>query len=164
MKKYLAVGMLFGIMISSMLCGCISEPDEISAVPEISYLTEDTERDAAIMLLLENYMTALTEHDHSAVTLYSTEDFIWNYNETGFLNYSRDIISAKITTLHSDQITMDGDIMNVPAAFEIEYKDIHTLDNGEEAPAGTYPYNCNFALKQTDEGYLIKSISNAPMG
>ncbi len=133
-------------------------------MPEFSFLPQDSERDDSVTTLLENYFSAVTEHDHTAVMMCTTEDFKWNYDETGFLDYSRDICGTNIKEIRTSEMTQSENAYTLPVEFELEYSDVHTFDNGEEAPAGFYTFNCSFTLIKDDDGYRIKSMSDTPMG
>lgn len=164
MKKSVTVILLGTILCCScvFLCACKAEEEE--PVPEISYIEEETELGSSFEELIAAYFSAVAKQDHVNVTRYTTEDFIWNYDETGFDDYSRYITDFSVTEIDTAHITQENDEYTVPVSYVLTYDSPHTDENRDEQDSGDFTYNCNIVIVQEGDRYLISDITDRALG
>ena len=150
------------VLLCMILCSCGSADTEESPV-ELSFVAE-TDIGTEIEELLKNYFDAVASKDHDAVALYTTEDFIWNYDQTGFMEYSRYIASAEVLDADTGHITVAEGEYTIPVSYVLNYDSPYIDENGESQSSGQYTINANFIIIKTEDAYKITAVSDRAMG
>ena len=159
----LSVALICGVLLVMSACGEDTEGEDISA-EEISYVSEGTETVESLKDVIASYFSAVVRQDYVNITRYTTEDFIWNYDETGFYDYSRYITDFSVTEIETGNITVRDGEYTVPVSYTLTYSEAHTDENGGVQEAGEYGYSRNFIITYKEERYLISDITERVMG
>ncbi len=167
MKGFFSV-VLSGVFLSVSvvsLCSCENAPEEETVSGEdISYVSMGSDTADMLEDVITNYLSAVTEQDHIGIMSYTTEDFIWNYDETAFYDYSRYITDFSVTDVDEEHIMCRENEYTVPVSYVLTYSGVHTDDNGESQDAGEYEYSRNFIIIYEEDRYLISDITEMVMG
>ena len=167
MKGFFSV-VLSGVFLSVSvvsLCSCenASEEETVSG-EDISYVSMGSVTADMLEDVITNYLSAVTEQDHIGIMSYTTEDFIWNYDETAFYDYSRYITDFSVTDVDEEHIMCRENEYTVPVSYVLTYSGVHTDDNEESQDAGEYEYSRNFIIIYEEDRYLISDITEMVMG
>lgn len=147
-----------------LLSGCGSEQQEEQVSAEISYTAPAEDVSTEIKETIEAYLSAVAEQDHLNVTQYTTENFVWNYDETGFYDYSRDISGFSVEKVDTAHIVQNGDEYIVPVTYTLSYEFPYVDEDGVSQYEGDYMYDVNFIIKDDGETYRIDAVSDRPKG
>ena len=127
-------------------------PSAVSADSEIQQLLDAT---------IDDYFAAVSSHDHISLMMCTDEQFFWNYNETEFLNYCRDITECTdISADYSSLKVLDGEYQ-LPVSYTVSVAD------DPEKPDGAYTNSSKteiFYFTLSDGKYIITAVSDAVVG
>ncbi len=167
MKKVFSciLASVFSLCILTMFCSCNenSEEENMSA-EDISYVPYGAEVSDILEETVTQYLTAVTEQNHAGILSCTAEDFIWNYNETGFYDYSRNAAEFEITDIDKAHIICGDNRYVMPLSYKLTYSGEHKDENGISQGAGDYEYSKNFIIVYEGDRYLISDITERVMG
>lgn len=148
-----------------LLCSCGDEnEEEIVFGEDIVYVSMGSETEKLLEETVRSYLTALSEQDHISIMLNTTEDFIWNYDETAFYDYSRYISDISVENIDKEHIMCRENEYTVPVSYTLTYTKDHVDENGKNQKAGKYEYSRNFIIVYKEDRYLISDITERVMG
>lgn len=158
-KKILAF--IFGI---SVLCmgGCSNNTTETTEenISTVSITEDFTE---TVTELIENYFRALKEHSHSQLTEYTTSDYIMNYNQTYFDEFTLYISDCTVDEINFGCVQNSNNKFTVPVRYTIVYSEDYITDNSNVND--DYSYYDDFVIEKTDdETYKISSSEHKGVG
>lgn len=153
---------LFGS--TAVLCSCSDNPEEDMSGEDISYVSEGDETADLLVDVITEYLTAISEQDHVSIMNCTTDDFVWNYNETAFYDYSRYITEFSLMDTDREHIMCEGSEYTVPVSYKLTYSSAHNYENGNSQAAGEYEYSRNFIIMYKEGKYLISDITERVMG
>ncbi len=157
--------LIFVSAISMLLfCGCDGEQQEEQVSEEISYAELEDDISVQIKETIESYLSAVAEQDHLNIIEYTTENFVWNYDETGFYDYSKDISGFSVEQVDTEHILQSDDEYIVPVTYTLSYEFPFIDENGVSQNEGDHMYDVDFVMKYDGEAYRIDSVSDRPKG
>lgn len=139
-----------------LLCGCSAE----DAAPSAEPVSADEAMQEEISRLIDTYLHALSVHDHGEMMSCTDDGFLYNSNETAFVNESRSISS------YGDVITDFGSLSRLDDDYLISVSYVLGYDDPDDEE-GIYTekrVNEIFYLKNTDGGLRICSVSSLTVG
>lgn len=139
----------------ALLCGCAA-PQEPVYEPEISYVSVDEAFSAELLEGVTQCLGAVAAHDHDAVMQCTTEEFIWNYNETGFNDYCRNIESITDISVDMEHITENAGKYDLAVSYYVTMLSDEIEGGGQQ--------RCGMVLEKSDNGWLVSSVSDLPYG
>ncbi len=147
-----------------LLCSCSYDSEKEMSGEDISYVSDGSEKADMLADVVTKYLSAVSQQDHIGVMSNTADDFIWNYNETAFYDYSRCIKSFSVKDIDREHIMCKGDEYTVPVSYTLTYSEPYTDENGNSQDAGEYEYSRNFIIICKEDRYLISDITERVMG
>lgn len=154
-------------LVAAVICICflsscsVSNIQSVPAAKQPSAVSADSELQSQLDKLIEDFFHALSTHDHVALMLCTDDSFLWNYNETEFENYCRDITECSdISADYSSLCVLDGE-------YELQVSYTLSLAADPDNPDGAYSNVSKteiFYIVSSDGKYLISSVSDVVVG
>ncbi len=158
----LVFAVLLGLMLT-LFVGC-EEKKEETPVEEISYIAEEASLNESFKDTAASYLAAVKKHDHTAVTMFTTSDFVMNYDETGFYEYCRNITGFSISEIDLSHVTEENGKYSVPVTYTLTYDSPFIDSDGESQDSGEYSYHAFFIMVEEADGFKISDITERAMG
>ncbi len=147
-----------------LLSGCQKTTEEEPAAETVSQTVLSSSEQNAIHSLIESYYAAVAAHDYEAITALSSEEFIWNYDQTGFYDYCRRITAASPVSIEDGSLLQEGDRLLVPVQVSLTYDAPHLDEEGVSQDSGLFDQKMLFVLSQKGDEYRIEDIRSRVMG
>lgn len=137
------------------LSGCSTDTPE--TVDEVSGVSVSDSFTDGVTRLMDNYCQALKEHDYNKITECTTSEYEWNYNQTGFEEFSMYISDCSVEEIDFSHVQSDSNKFTVPVRYTIVYSDDYLSDNG--STGGSYSYYDDFTVEKNDDDIYRISAS-----
>ena len=146
------------------LAGCSADDSQQQSSEEISYEIISDDMGNSIESTAASYLAAVASHDHQKVTMFTTSDFVMNYNETGFYDYCSSVTDFSITELDLFHVTENDGVYYVPVSYVLTYGSDHVDEYGQSQAPGEYTSNVTMAMTEQEDSMKICGITERAMG
>ena len=156
LEKILKLSAVCVCMVCFSACGNQGESvptnDEISGVSVSDSFTD------SVGTLINDYFESLKAQDHKKILEITTEDFVWNYDQTDFENSTKCITNVSVDEIEFGHIQSENNAYSVPVKYTLEYSDEYS-DGG-----GSYSYYDDFVIQENDGTYKISATIHKGAG
>ncbi len=162
MKKYgYATILAAALTLMLPLYGCAIQNEE-TPEPEISYADMENVPIIELRNTIDEYLTAVTNQDYQGITKCTSKSFRWNYDQTGFLEYSRNKTGYSELLIDSQYITSSAEGYVVPAMYYLTIERYYP--DGSLEGYSDVEVNVSFSLGKSDNRWVINAVSDQPAG
>lgn len=156
LKKFLILSVFCACLLCFTACGgqneIVTSDDEVSGVSVNDSFTD------SVSTLINDYFDALKAHDHKKILEITSDDFLWNYDQTDFENSVKYLTNASVDEIEFGSVQNDGNAYTVSAKYTLEYSDENS-DGG-----GKYSYYDDFVIQENDGAYKISATLHKGAG
>lgn len=161
MKQYLIPSLLIAVISLFLLSSCSASGNNAGFNIKSSSVSLDDTMQEEIGNVIDDYLKALTTHDHIAMIQCTDDSFIWNYNETEFQNSCRNIVS------YSDVIVDYSDVSEINGELQVKVSYTLTLSDDPDDTENACTNVCKeelFYFVLSGNTYAISSVSGIILG
>lgn len=150
--------LFFCIFILNFFAGCNNEQD----IDNIKDISTEEKFNQEISNLIENYFIAIKEHSYQQMTEYTNENYIMNYNQTYFEDFTRYITDYTVDEIVLDDLKNNNGTYTVSVKYTLFYSDNYITE--ENSIGGNCLYYDDFTIIKNDENYIIFDVRHKGVG